>query len=695
MIREKFKNRYFILASIIVLMGLIFIHRLLQLQIVDGEEYRELSEKRLYKSMTVKAPRGKILDRYGRPIATNRTGYSVQITKTNISQKDFNNVLLNLVNIIEANGDSYFDTLPISYPPFEFTFSNSDNETAEEKEIKWKEGRNIPLDFNAAEVMENLREKFKISEEYSDEELRKIVGIRYEMQIRGFSSNTPFILANDISQNTYMQIEEQHLDFPGVNIVSEPIRYRPNGNLAVHIIGRVGAIYPEEYQELKDEGYGMNDTIGKDGIEKVMEKHLKGKDGKRNIEQNIDGKLTRVLDSTSAIPGNDVLLTIDMELQKVAERALEETITRIRENAQARIRNNPRLSRIGEDANSGAVVAMDVNTGGILAMASYPSYDPENFNRDYLILSNDPLKPLFNRAISGAYPPASTFKMLTAVAGLEENIITPETKILDRGKYTYYSGYHPICYIYSAKYGYRTHGYENVSEALRDSCNYFFYDVGRRLGIEKLEEYGKMFGLGEFTGIELPGEQKGIFAGKTYREMIGQRWWPGETLGAAIGQMHIFTPIQLASFVSTLANGGTRYEAHLIKKVKTYDDGKIVQEVQPKILNEIKIEPKNLQAVLEGMRSVTQEDGTASHIFRDFPIDVAGKTGTAEISSGTNNGVFVGFAPYDNPQIAVAVIIEHGASGGNTAPIAREIFETYLKLNRTVDSDVPINQLVE
>ncbi|WHH61051.1 penicillin-binding protein 2 [Petroclostridium sp. X23] len=698
MVWERIKSRYSILSILIILLGIVFIYRLLQIQIVHGQEYREQSERRLFKSKVVKAPRGEVYDTYGRPLATNRMGFSIQIHKINNSDNELNDILLNLTQMLELNGDTYNDTLPISDAPFEFTFSDSESSTKQQKEDAWKEAKEFDIDASAEDIINQLKKKYKISDQYSDLQLRKILGVRYEMKTRGFGANAPYTLSTNIGTNTVMQLEERHLEFPGVSVVTEPIRYYPNGSLAAHILGRVGIIYEEEYKELKEEGYGMNDILGKEGMEKILESYLKGKDGVSSIEQDIQGKTTSVLESKLPIPGNNAFLTIDTELQTVAEKALRDTINIIRENALEEIKRDPSKALIGEDANSGAVVAMDVNTGGILAMATYPTYDPARFNEDYNMLLNDPLKPMLNRAISGAYPPGSTFKMLTAVAGLEEGIITPETRIQDKGKYTYYEKNGPICWIYQSRYGYRTHGFENVSDALRDSCNYFFYDVGRRLTIDKLYEYGKKFGLGQLTGIELPGESRGIFYRPEYKEFAYKKPYQlGETLYAAIGQMHIFTPLQMVSYISTLANGGTRYKPHLIKKVKTYDDGKSIKETETEILSKVDIKPNNLKAILEGMRNVTQQDGTASHIFKDFPVTVAGKTGTAElgIEGVSNNGVFVGFAPYDNPQIAVVVVIEHGKSGGNTAPVAREIFAQYLGLNnKKADSEFPVNQLV-
>ncbi len=686
------------MGILIALIGLIFIYRLLQLQIVQGEEFKEQSEQRLLRSVSVKPPRGEILDRYGRPLVTNRMGFSVQVHKTHISNERFNEVLLKLLDIIEKNETAYVDRLPISQsPPFAFQFSDQGELTKQVQQEKWNTARKIDSYATAEQAIGKLKEQYKISDEYSELEVRKLIGLREDMKERQFGSNMPFTIATDVNQHTVMQLEEGHLDFPGITVNVEPIRHYVNGEFAAHILGRVDIIYAEEYKALKDKGYGMNDILGKDGIEKILEPYLRGKAGKKLIEQNVKGKLTKVLDNTFPVPGNNVILTIDADLQKVAELALRENILRIREEAEKKIEKNPERIHVGEDANSGAVVVMDVNTGEILAMATHPTYDPARFKEDYVKLSKDPLKPMYNRAISGTYSPGSTFKPLTAIAALEEGIITPQTRIRDKGKYMFYadSGHTPRCWIYQAKHGYATHGNINVSQALQHSCNYFFYDIGRRLTINKIEAYAKKFALGELTGIELSGENRGILGGPESRKRLYDKpWYPGETLSAAIGEMHAFTPIQLVSYASTLANRGNRYKAHLIKRVRTYDRGKKVLEVEPEILSEVNIAPAHLDAILKGMQSVTLEDGTASRVFRDFPISVAGKTGTAERAGVSDNGVFMGFAPYDNPQIAVAVVIEQGGSGSNTAPVARDIIAAYFGLDRQQKDAIATNQLV-
>ncbi|MBC7765180.1 MAG: penicillin-binding protein 2 [Hyphomonadaceae bacterium] len=640
------------------------------MQLVKGEAYRVMSEKRGMKSIEMKAPRGEIFDRYGRPLVTNRMGFTVQIQKTQLPDGEFHQVLFRLLELFEKNQDQYIDTLPISFAPFEFIFPDDAEGT---KEKQWKTKMKLADSMDAKGVMEALKTKYKINSTYPLNQQRKLIGLLYEMRLRGFNFNTPFVVATDVNSNSVMQIEERHLDFQGVFVMTEPIRQYTEGSLAAHVLGRVGIIYEEEYQKLRSRGYGMTDIVGKDGMEKQLESDLRGENGMQSISQTLNGKTTEVLASRPPKPGKNIVLTIDANLQKVAEQSLAKTIQHIQ-------------GKVATDADSGAVVVLDVNTGEVLAMASYPYFDPSKFNEQYSKLIKNPSKPMLNRAIAGAYPPASTFKMLTGIAALEENVISATWTLKCQGLYKL-NGEQKRCWIYNPQYGMRTHGVENIETALRDSCNYFFYDVGRQLGIDRLEQYGKKFGLGEATGIELQGEEKGLFAGKTYRARFKQPWWPGETLSAAIGQMHMFTPIQQANYISTLANGGTRYKLHIVKRIKANKPYEDDLEKLPEPVEQLNLKKENIFAIREGMRQVTQEDGTASSIFRDFPIPVAGKTGTAEVANGSNNGGFVGFAPYENPQIAVAVVIEHGKSGGNTAPVVRDIFEAYFHINEQAVPD--------
>ena len=500
------------------------------------------------------------------------------------------------------------------------------------------------------------------------------------MERKNFSIMNPYTFANDIPMETVQKIKEYEFDLNGVSVEIEPVRDYPFGPLAAHILGRTDIIYREEYLKLREQGYGMNDIIGKDGLEKVLEKYLKGKDGYKRINQSSSSVTSQQMKVKEAITENYAILTLDSGLQKVTEEALAKSI----EDARG---------YKGHDCYSGAAVAVEIATGDVLAMASFPNYEPSQYTKTYNKLANDPHKPLFNRALDGAYTPGSTFKPLTAIAALEEGIISPTQTIKDDGIYTYYApSYQPTCLIWRNTG--ETHGTINVSEAIGVSCNYFFYDVGRRLTINNLEKYAHLFGLGENTGIELS-ESSGIVAGPTYREKLGTKWYPGDTLQAAIGQSdNMFTPAQLASYVSTIINGGKRYALHLIKEVRSYDTGDIVYKSEPKVVSQAEIRESTVAAVKDGMRRVTA-DGTAKAVFEDFPIAVGGKTGTAEVGQGSDTVLFVGFAPYENPQIAVAIVLEHGATSSYAAQVARNMFEYYLGLSEVADKIQPMNQILE
>lgn len=697
MFLSKKNLRYLIICGIILFICVVYIYRLMQIQIVHGAEYEKQSVRRVLDSHQVIAERGAILDRYGRPLVNNRLGYTIQILDVHESEEELNGLIYRLLKVFDTHDVVVNDSMPISLlPPYEFTFDGANEQEKKQNEINWKKERGISKSSNVVETIEQLKEKYSLDKDISVSDAKKIIGIREQMKRKGFNESNPFTIVTDININLVMLLEERHTEYEGIKIKVEPIRNYASGNLAAHILGRVGIIFAEEYEELKDKGYGMNDILGKVGIEKVMESELKGKDGSRRVEQDINGNTIKVIENNPAVPGNNVILSIDSNLQKVAEESLKNTIEEIREDAKQKIGLNPKLKNIGEDVTSGAVVAMDVNTGEVLAMATYPSYNPETFNNDYSKLLNDPLKPLLNRAVAGTYSPGSTFKMLTAIAGLEEGIITKEDIISCGGVYRYYeyAGYTPHCWIHTAAHGYATHGPETVTDALRDSCNYYFYDVGRRLTIKNIEKYAKIFGLGSITGIELGGENSGILGGPESRERTGGGpWYPGETLGAAIGEMHAFTPIQLASYVNTIAAKGVRYRPHIVKKVIDYK-GNTVSETKPEIIDKLDIHQENLSAILEGMKEVTGESGTASRIFKNYPIKVAGKTGTAEMRNSSSNGIFVGFAPFSNPKISVAVVIEHGGSGGNTAPVARDIISSYLDVYEINNNEFPSNSLI-
>ena len=670
-------NRYYIISVLVILLICLIFIKLFNLQVVNGVTYRAQSENKLLRSHTITATRGEITDRFGRPLVTSRMGFDLIAYKEYIEDEKLNQLILDTVNILEKYEASYYDTLPISENG-EFIFNSPDYSA----ESDFKKNNDFDKNMSAKEILNELIKRYEIDGKYTKTEKRKIAGIRFEMELRSFNSSTPYTIATDVPIEVVSYIREQGNKFMGIDVSVEPIRINVNGSVASHILGRVGRIYKEEYVVLKNKGYGMNDTLGKDGIEKIMEDYLKGKDGVQNIEQSIDGRTMKVLETKEATPGNNVILTLDLELQKIAENSLAKTIKDMSSNPES----------LG--ASAGAVVVVDVNNGEILAIASYPTFNQNTFNEDYKELLENDAKPMWNRAISGTYAPGSTFKMLTAVAALESGVTTRYEVINDLGVYKYYesSNYTPKCWIYTDTG--RTHGNQTVVQAIENSCNYYFYEVGRRMGIDTLAEYGKKFGLGEYTGIELSGESKGIFASRAYRDKINSIWYPGDTLQASIGQSdHLFTPIQLANYVATLANGGTRYKLHLIKEVKSGINSKTIYKNEPEIVEKIEINKENYKAIIEGMQAVS-ETGTASNVFAGYSIPVGGKTGTASVPTGTANALFVAVAPLDNPQIAIAIVVEHGGHGNYVAPIAKNIISYYMQLDATTETANPKNTLI-
>lgn len=686
-----FNSRYIILVSIVVLLALTCVVRLFGLQIINGSQYRHQAEQRLVQAYPIKAPRGEIVDRYNVPFVKNKMGYTVQFQKIDLSNDDLNDVILKVYQLVTEQGGTPETDFPIFYDKVNeiwgFTYTDSDESRKKVKEAQNAQKNNDDIDEDAAaklkeqqkkelddwkaenklteyesayQIMNFYRTKYSVAGKYTDEEALKIAAVRYDMQKSGFSTNNPYIMARDIDETTLQQLKEHENEYPGVEVEMEPVRVFAEGNTAAHLLGRTGKIYAEEYSELKNKGYGMNDIVGKDGLEKVLEPYLKGKDGYKSVSMSRMGGETEIVQSQPVEPGNYAKLTLDMELQKAAEKALEENIT-----------------AAVSSSGAGGAIAIIPNTGEVLALASYPSYDPSKFDEDYDKLVKAKSKPLFNRVLNGVYSPGSTFKPLTAIAGLETGVIKPDTYIVDKGKYTYFESYQPTCLIYSSTGA--THGTIEVSEALGVSCNYFFYEVGRLVGIEKLDEYAERFGLGETTGIEL-GESKGQMASPKHREDAGGVWYPGDVIQAAIGQSdNLFTPAQLANYIATLLNKGRRYRLHLINEIVDYDTDEVVMRKNPEILADNKISDSTFDKVTEGMRRVVTM-GTARSAFATAKYKAAGKTGTAEVSDGADNVLFVGFAPYENPEIVVAVVIEHGASSTYAARVAREIFDAYMDL---------------
>lgn len=668
------KWRLLFIKLVLIAMICALVWRLYDMQIIHGEGYKNLSIQRISANITEKAPRGEITDRNGKVLVTNRKGYSIKLQKTSIDDADFNAMLLKLFNILDEDGSEITDSLPITAEkPYDFTFAND-----EEKKKWFSYDKKLTADMPAESVLDYYKKAYAIDENLDDKTARRLAGIRYDIKHSGFSINSPYVLANDVSATVVSKIKERQNEFSGITVSQDYFRQFTSGTIAAHILGRVGKIYTEEYEELSQKGYGMNDLVGKQGVEKICEEYLRGTDGSKNIYYGKDSKLIGDETSVPAVPGNYVVLTIDANLQKAAEQSLEKNIKEIAASGRDK-------EKKGADADSGAAVVIDIKTGDVLALATYPTYDPQTYSEKYNELLADPAKPLWNRAISGTYTPGSTFKPLTAIASLSTGAVTADERITCEGVYKFYEDYQPKCWIWSEQH--KTHGSINVSQAIVDSCNYFFYEAGRRTGIDAIDEYAKKFGLDDKTGIELSEEVSGNVSSPEYKKTLyknptDKKWVAGDTIQTAIGQSYSsFTPIELANYVATIANGGTRYRTHIIKSVHSSTDGNTIFESKPTAAENVEVSEDILNAVRQGMRGVTDE-GSAKKIFSGYPIEVGGKTGTAQISKkASNNALFVSFAPFENPEIAVAVVIEHGFRGANAAYVARDIYDEYFGIN--------------
>ncbi|MCH5185401.1 MAG: penicillin-binding protein 2 [Oscillospiraceae bacterium] len=682
------KSRFLIIRCIVGIALAALIIRTGYLQIFRGSRYLAISNKRVANSVVVKAPRGEIYDRNGKPMVSNRIGYALQFLKTDKTNDEIYEMLLKCLDILAESGYIYQDSFPVDIASWDYRFGDDNGSgSAEDERTSWfkerKNGDKKLIDLNdnmsARELFDFYKRYYKISDDYSEYDVRRIIGLRYDAELAGgFSTKTPFTIASDVDINVVTKIKERGNEFDGISVVNEYVRNYNMGTLAAHVLGRMGKISPDEYERLKDKGYGYNEYVGKQGVEGIAEEYLHGTDGSTSSEQNINGNNVKLIQDVEPIPGNFVVLTIDSDLQSVAEESLSRNIETIS-------RNGKNQEKKGGDANAGAVVVIDIKNGDLLTMASYPTYDPSTFNRDYAELNEDKDKPMFNRALGGTYTPGSTFKPLSAIAAIESGNVGINEIIECKGIYAFYKSYQPRCWIWTEQH--RTHGKLNVSGAIENSCNYFFYEAGRRMGIETLDEYAKKFGLGELTGLEFGEEVRGNVASPALKEKIGQTkedktWYGGDTIQAAIGQSDsTFTPIQLANYIATIANGGTRYKTNIIKSVRSSVDGSTVMNREPQVAERINMSAETVEAVKNGMRKVVEE-GSASQIFENYPLSIGGKTGTAQVGTKvSNNALFVAFAPFENPEIAVCVVIEHGVRGANAANVARDIFDEYFNIN--------------
>lgn len=668
--------RYNLITILVYIVGIVLIVQLFNLQIVNGKEYRETSNTRLSRETVIKAARGSIKDRTGNLLVTTKMGFNIELYKTKINTTTLNKTILNTIKILENNNDKYINNLPILIEPFKFTIDD------EESQVNWKKENDIKEDATPEQCFYELKEKYKIEQD-NILEAYKIMVVRYEISRNGYSSIRPVTIAKDVSRESAVKLGEQSIYFPGISATNEPMVSYPSGSLASHILGYVGNITETELDGREDT-YGINDVIGKVGIQYVFEEYLRGKDGIKQLDMSVDGTITDEYIIQEAVAGSDVILTIDANLQAATEKALANNIKKIASGGFSK----------RSDAKAGAAVVMNVKTGEILAMASYPDYEPELFVNGISQKKLDEYNKgdnIFNRAISGVYAPGSTFKMITAIAGLETGVITPTEKINDIGVYK--KAHEPACWIWNS-YG-MSHGWLNVTEAITHSCNYFFYEVGYRATIDNIAKYAKYYGLGEKTNVELPMEEKGIVATRDKAKERGDEWQIGETLSAAIGQSYnSYTPIQMAKYISMLANGGEPIDVTIVKSINDVNGNQVSKEDITKFVNaklglikekkeNLNIKKENIDAILKGMKGVTSEEGgTAYSTFANFNIELGGKTGSAQTDvQGKINGWFVGFAPYEEPEIAVVVLVENAGSGSYTAEVARDILQEYFGMN--------------
>lgn len=641
--------------------------KLYDMQIVHGKDYLYSAGKTGTRTVDVAAARGEILDRNGNELVVNVISRNIVFDKAYMRDADINNIVLRLCNLLEKNGEAWKDRLPI------FMDENG--------EYQFEEGRTSAIQSiisdcrlqsyaTAQNCVDALVTKYEC-EQYTKEEALKIISVRNQMRAEDYSFKYPYTFAEDISDETVAVIMENHAAFGFVSIVNTTDRAYPEGDVAPHVVGRSGAINAEQYAQLKDQGYKITDIIGQFGIESAMEKLLRGVSGTREITIGSTGAVIDVNDIVQPQAGNSVYLTIDMEFQRKVQAALKSNIEKVIEESRGQ-------ESEGAACTGGAAIVMNVNSGAVLAMASYPTFDLSTYVEQLGILASDNVgTPLVNRATMGAYPPGSVMKPAVALAGLAENVVTANEKIRCTHIYQRFLPEQFRCLGY--------HGNIDVRYGLQVSCNIYFYETSYRLGIDTMNEYCRRLGLGVNTGIEI-GEGRSILAGRQYRESIGSTmgWFPGDTIQAAIGQSdNLFTPVQMASYISTIANGGTRYQAHLVKKVMTYDRNTVVvadQDENPTVVESLTdIDAGIYKTVQAGMRQAVL-GGSVSSILSNYPIALAGKTGTAQASSGADHGLLAVYGPYEEPEICVVVVLEHGGHGYSAAPAVRDIMNAYFGL---------------
>lgn len=675
-----------LIAAAAVIIGL-YGFRLIFLQLVNGDSFTAQATNTTDYKFTVTAARGDIVDSKGERIASSTTGYSVVLNKLLMGDEDLDTMLQKIVGLLGKNGESWNDSLLIGQPDaaghYEFTAA-SDNAAEQKALAAMKDNLGLQQYATADDVMEKLVEDYDLAD-FSLYWQRVLSGIHYEMQLQAFSNVNNFVMAENVSEATVATIKENSLSLPGVEIVETSTRSYEQGTVLPHVLGRVGKITAEKWKvtdengqvtyPLKEKGYNMNDIIGISGLESAYEDELRGKDGVETITRNSDGVIVNTALTTVPEPGHTVQLTIDSEFQKAVDQALAKNVEWIK-NTYAD----------SKQANAGAVVVIDVKTGGVLAASNYPSFDQNLYAAQYNEYSADENMPLFNRALQGLYTPGSTYKPSVAVAGLDTGLLNRNSTVNCTHIYTYYKDYRPRC----AQHGHGN-GPIDVVNAIKWSCNIFFYDVGRRLTSDVYDAYAYKLGLGQRTGVEVS-EALGRLTTKNdsnYTESLD--------IQAAIGQGNTaVTPIQLATYAATLANRGTRYRTHFVKAILDSNTGKTLQETQPEVMDVVEDKGETFDLVREGMKGVAQ----TIPALAGYPYTIACKTGSPQRSEGYyvgstykhyTNAAMIAYGPAEDPEIAIGGVVEYGDAGARTGQLVADIFNAYYAMKDgtlTVDDTV-------
>lgn len=667
------KRRSLTVMLIVVAAFSVFLFKLFDLQILSADEDKNTPISTV--TVDVNPIRGEILDCNGYPLVTNKQVNKIIFTYSSFptDYSERNAIMLELIRMFDSYKAEWKDELPIEIKNGELEFSKD-----MENSVSYLKSEAF-LDLMHYATVQNcfdaLVEKYEL-EAYSLQDARDIASVYYSLVKDGFNETRNYIFATDVSNELASAIMEKASRFPGVELQIDSEREYPDGTLAPHVLGIVGPISSEQYENEKDKGYSLNDYVGKSGIEYTYEDYLRGEKGEKVITVDSSGTKTEKY-TKEPVQGNTIVTTLDRKMQKVAQNSLDKVIDDLKKT-------------VSSYSYSGAVVVLDVRSNACRAICSYPNYDNSRYVEDYdkLIANSD--NPLWNRAIDSTFTPGSTIKPAVAMAGLEEGVIDEETEIYCEGIYDFYEDYQPGCLD--------SHGHLDVKWALYHSCNIFFYETARLLGIEKLNKYFTMFGLGEPTGIEIY-ESVGNVDSVEYRTSIGELWTPGLTIQAGIGHgNNMFTPLQLAIYASTIANKGVRYRTHLVDSIKTADSSKTISETQTQVLSKANFKAENWQIVYEGMNLVANADYVD---FQDLSVKCAAKTGTTTVEKTiegklveVNNGFIIGFAPYDDPEIACAVAIESAGMSTYTAPIIADVFEYYFSTRNTQEGSINENTLI-